>query len=263
MPDPPRTSEDLRELWKRWLEREDHTAREKLIVAYSPLVKWIAGRVASTLPPHIEEGDLISYGLLGLASAVDRFDIDRQVKFETFAATRIHGAIIDELRSEDWVPRSVRHRARQIERAHAALEHRLHRVPTDDEIADEIGITLDEFRESLLLVAQSRMHALDEMWSAGDGSGESVSLLEVLEDTDAVDPVAAVAAQSLRDEIGSAIQRLPEREKVVVALYYYENLTLREIGEVLGVTESRASQLHSKAVLRLRSRLTLEGPETI
>lgn len=195
MPDPPRTTEDLRELWKRWQERQDHTAREKLIVAYSPLVKWIAGRVASTLPPHIQEGDLISYGLLGLASAVDRFDTGRQVKFETFAATRIHGAIIDELRSEDWVPRSVRLRARQIERANAALEHRLHRVPTDEEIADEIGITLAEFRESLLLVAQSRMHALDEMWSAGDGSGESISLLEVLEDTDAIDPVAAVAAR--------------------------------------------------------------------
>lgn len=260
MPEQHPRTEDLRDVWKRWHERRDVAAREKLILAYSPLVKWIAGRVASTLPPHIEESDLISYGLLGLASAVDRFDVDRNVKFETYAATRVHGAIIDELRSEDWVPRSVRQRARQIEQAHAALEHRLHRVPTDEEIADEIGITIDEFRESLLLVAQSRMHALDEMWSAGDGSGEAVSLLEVLEDADAVDPVAAVAAQALRDEIGSAIQRLPEREKVVVALYYYENLTLREIGEVLGVTESRASQLHSKAVLRLRSRLKMDGP---
>lgn len=260
MPEPPRTAEDLRDLWKRWQERQDLAAREKLIVAYSPLVKWIAGRVASTLPPHIEESDLISYGLLGLTTAVDRFDADRKVKFETYAAARVHGAIIDELRSEDWVPRSVRHRARQIEHAHAALEHRLHRVPTDEEIADEIGITVGELRESLLLVAQSRMHALDEMWSAGDGSGEAVSLLEVLEDDQAIDPVTAVAAQALRDEIGSAIQRLPEREKVVVALYYYENLTLREIGEVLGVTESRASQLHSKAVLRLRSRLMMDGP---
>jgi RNA polymerase sigma factor for flagellar operon FliA len=262
VPESPRTTEALRDLWKRWHERRDPVAREKLIVAYAPLVKWIAGRVASTLPAHIEEGDLISFGLLGLSSAVDRYDAERKVKFETYAATRIHGAIIDELRSEDWVPRSVRQRARQIERAHAVLEHRLHRVPTDEELAAELSITVEEFRESLLLVAQSRMHALDEMWSAGDGSGEAVSLLEVLEDADAVDPVAAVAAQSLRDEIGDAIQRLPEREKVVVALYYYENLTLREIGEVLGVTESRASQLHSKAVLRLRSRLSSGGPET-
>lgn len=258
MPERADRNQELRDLWRRFEERADPDAREKLVIAYSPLVKWIAGRVASTLPGHIEEGDLISFGLLGLAHAVDRYSSERGVKFETYAASRIRGAIIDELRSEDWVPRSVRQRAREIERAYARLELQLHRAPTDSEMAAAIGITLDEFREGLLLVSQAKIHALDEMWSSGDGSGDEVSLLDTLADDGAPDPEVAVVEQGLRDEIGAAIRRLPERERLVVALYYYESLTLREIGEVLGVTESRASQLHTKAVLRLRSRLGSE-----
>ncbi|MGE4426713.1 MAG: RNA polymerase sigma factor WhiG [Solirubrobacteraceae bacterium] len=256
----PRPS-DLNELWRRLRADGDARAREQLVLAHAPLVKWVAGRVASTLPSHVEEGDLISYGLIGLTSAVDRFDPDREVRFETYAVTRIRGAIIDELRSQDWVPRSVRQRAREIERAHTALEHKLHRAPTDDEMAGALGVTPREFQDSLARVSQATVHALDEMWSVGDGSGDQVSLLDTLEDEHAPDPEAIVAEQGLRDQIGEAIEALPEREKVVVALYYYENLTLREIGEVLGVTESRASQLHTKAVLRLRSRLNAEDLE--
>jgi RNA polymerase sigma factor for flagellar operon FliA len=249
---------DVRDLWRRLRENNDALAREKLVLNYSPLVKWVAGRVAATLPPHVEEGDLISYGLIGLTTAVDRFDIDREVRFETYAVTRIRGAIIDELRSQDWVPRSVRQRAREIERTHARLEHKLHRAPTDEEMAQALDISVREFQDALVQVSQSTIHALDEMWSVGDQTGDQVSLLDTIEDEQATDPAAALAEQDLRDQMGEAIERLPEREKVVIALYYYENLTLREIGEVLGVTESRASQLHTKAVLRLRSRLTPE-----
>jgi RNA polymerase sigma factor for flagellar operon FliA len=249
---------DVRDLWRRLRENNDALAREKLVLNYSPLVKWVAGRVAATLPPHVEEGDLISYGLIGLTTAVDRFDVDREVRFETYAVTRIRGAIIDELRSQDWVPRSVRQRAREIERTHARLEHKLHRAPTDEEMAQALDISVREFQDSLVQVSQSTIHALDEMWSVGDQTGDQVSLLDTIEDEQAADPAAALAEQDLRDQMGEAIERLPEREKVVIALYYYENLTLREIGEVLGVTESRASQLHTKAVLRLRSRLTPE-----
>jgi RNA polymerase sigma factor for flagellar operon FliA len=211
--------------------------------------------MSSGLPAHVEEADLISYGLEGLINAIDRFDLERQIKFETYAITRIKGAIIDALRQLDWVPRSVRARAREIERAHGKLEHRLQRTPTDEEMATELGITLEEFQESLLRISNSTVVALDELWSVSDSSGDQVSLLDTLQDPDAPDPEQLLASSELKDRLADAIAALPEREKLVVALYYYENLTLREIGEVLGVTESRVSQLHTKAVLRLKSRL--------
>ncbi len=218
-------------------------------------MKYVAGRMSSGLPAHVEEADLISYGLEGLINAIDRFDLERQIKFETYAITRIKGAIIDALRQLDWVPRSVRARAREIERAHGKLEHRLQRTPTDEEMATELGITLEEFQESLLRISNSTVVALDELWSVSDASGDQVSLLDTLHDPDAPDPEQLLASSELKDRLADAIAALPEREKLVVALYYYENLTLREIGEVLGVTESRVSQLHTKAVLRLKSRL--------
>jgi RNA polymerase sigma factor for flagellar operon FliA len=225
------------------------------VVAYSPLVKYVAGRMASGLPSHVEEADLISYGLVGLISAIERFDLTRDIKFETYAITRIKGAIIDELRSIDWVPRSVRARAREIERTNSKLEHELQRAPTDDEMATELGVSVGEFQDSLLQISHSSVAALDELWTVSDASGDQVSLLDTLQDPGAPDPAHVVDATELKDRIADSIARLPEREKLVVALYYYENLTLREIGEVLGVTESRVSQLHTKAVLRLRSRL--------
>ena len=210
--------------------------------------------MSSGLPAHVEEADLISYGLVGLISAIQRFEPERDIKFETYAITRIKGAIIDELRSLDWVPRSVRARAKEIERAYAKLEHSLQRAPTDEEVAGEIGMTVEAFQDALLQISNSSVAALDELWSAGE-SGDAVSLLDTLEDPDSPDPEAVVDSTELKDRVADAIARLPEREKLVIALYYYENLTLREIGEVLGVTESRVSQLHTKAVLRLRSRL--------
>ncbi|MDQ3850282.1 MAG: RNA polymerase sigma factor WhiG [Actinomycetota bacterium] len=247
---------ELRELWRRYKRDGDERARERLVVAYSPLVKYVSGRMASGLPAHVEEADLISYGLGGLISAIERFEPEREIKFETYAITRIKGAIIDELRSLDWVPRSVRARARAIERANAKLEHRLQRVPTDDEVALELQMTVADFQDALLQISNSTIAALDELWTVSDSSGDQVSLLDTLQDPDAPDPAAVMDMTDLKDRIADAIARLPEREKLVVALYYYENLTLREIGEVLGVTESRVSQLHTKAVLRLRGRMT-------
>jgi RNA polymerase sigma factor for flagellar operon FliA len=228
------------------------------VVAYSPLVKYVAGRMGSGLPAHVEESDLISYGLSGLISAIERFDLSREIKFETYAITRIRGAIIDELRTLDWVPRSVRARAREFERVNMKLEARLQRAPTDEEMASELGITVPEFQDALVQISNSTIVALDELWNVSDSSGDQVSLLDTLPDSSAPDPQMLVDESELRDRIADAIAALPEREKLVVALYYYENLTLREIGEVLGVTESRVSQLHTKAVLRLRSKLAGE-----
>ena len=225
------------------------------MVAYSPLVKYVAGRMGSGLPAHVEESDLISYGLGGLISAIERFDLSREIKFETYAITRIRGAVIDELRTLDWVPRSVRARAREIERVNMRLETKLQRAPTDEELAGELGVSTGEFQDALLQISNSTIVALDELWNVSDSSGDSVSLLDTLPDRGAPDPHQLVDQSELRDRIADAIAALPEREKLVVALYYYENLTLREIGEVLGVTESRVSQLHTKAVLRLRSKL--------
>ena len=246
---------DTQTLWQEYRATRDRGVRDRLILTYSPLVKFVAGRLGSSLPSHVDEQDLVSYGLLGLIGAIERYDPGREIKFETYAIMRIKGAIIDELRSLDWVPRSVRSRAREIERVHGKLEHRLHRSPTDDEMARELGISVDDFQESLVKISNSTVVALDELWAVSDSSGDQVSLLDTLHDPDAPDPQQILDASELKDRLADAISALPEREKLEIALYYYENLTLREIGEVLGVTESRISQLHTKAVLRLKSRL--------
>jgi RNA polymerase sigma factor for flagellar operon FliA len=246
---------ELQDLWRRYKSSSDERARERLVVAYSPLVKYVAGRMGSALPAHVEEADLISYGLGGLIAAIERFDPGRDIRFETYAMSRIRGAIIDELRTLDWVPRSVRARAREFERVNTKLEARLRRAPTDDEMAAELEISVDELQDALLEISNSTIVALDELWTVSDSTGDQVSLLDTLADDGAEDPQALVERSGFRDRVADAIVALPEREKVVIALYYYENLTLREIGEILGVTESRVSQLHTKAVLRLRSKL--------
>jgi RNA polymerase sigma factor for flagellar operon FliA len=252
---------ELKDLWRRYRQSGDERARERLVVAYSPLVKYVAGRMISGLPAHVEEADLISYGLIGLISAIERFEPEREIKFETYAIPRIRGAIIDELRALDWVPRSVRARAREIEKVNLKLEHRLQRPPTDEEMSHELGMSMDEFHDALIQISNSTIAALDELWTVSDASGDQVSLLDTLQDPEAPDPAKLADASDLKDRVADAIARLPEREKLVIALYYYENLTLREIGEVLGVTESRISQLHTKAVLRLRSHLAGEMAE--
>ena len=246
---------ELKDLWRRCKEDGDERARERLVVAYSPLVKYVAGRMASGLPSHVEEGDLISYGLIGLIGSIERYDLDREIKFETYAVARIRGAIIDELRSLDWVPRSVRAKARDVEKAHSQLENKLGRAPNEEEMADKLGVSVDDFRTTLLEIANSSVLALDDLWTVSDPDGGQVSLLDTIRDPNAIDPEEAIDTVELKDRLANAIESLPDRERLVIALYYYEALTLREIGDVLGVTESRVSQLHTKAVLGMRSHL--------
>jgi RNA polymerase sigma factor for flagellar operon FliA len=249
--------EDTKALWRSFRAKpDDQPLRARLILTYAPLVKYVAGRLGSGLPAHVEEEDLVSYGLLGLIGAIERFDPGRDIKFETYAIARIKGAIIDELRSLDWVPRSVRARAREIERAISTMEAKLHRPPSDDEIANEVGISVEELDGSLTDISRSSIAALDELWTIGGSGGDQIALIDTIEDTEAPAPESSLAKTELKEALSDAISRLPEREKLVVTLYYYEELTLREIGEVLGVTESRVSQLHTKAILRLKARLS-------
>src|SRR3954463_16686347 len=246
---------ELRDLWRRYKDQGDDGARERLGGAYSPMVKFVAGRLGAGLPSHVEDADLISYGLVGLIGAIERFEPERGIKFETFATSGIRGAIIDELRSLDWVPRSVRSRAREIEACQAKLEHELQRAPTEAELAAKLGIDEEELRASLLEIANSSVYALDELWTVSDSSGDKVSLLDTISDPRADDPQESLDSSEIKDRLTEDIGSPPEREQLVVALYYYEHLTLREIGEVLGVTESRVSQLHTKAVMRLKTHL--------
>ena len=252
-----------RDLWHKFKVEQDQDARNRLILAYAPLVKYVAGRMSSGLPAHIEEADLISYGLLGLIGALERFDPSREIKFETYAIARIKGSIIDELRSLDWVPRSVRSKAREIEKVIALLETRLHRAPSDDEIARELGMQDDEFQTTLTQISNTSIVALDELWAISGSDGDTASLIDTLEDPKARDPSRMLDVTEMKSRLASAIDALPKREKIVIALYYYDNLTLREIGDVLGVTESRVSQLRAKAVLALRGRLRDAAADTL
>jgi len=248
--------DETQALWREYSNTKDQHVRDRLILTYAPLVKYVAGRLGSGLPAHVDENDLVSYGLLGLIGAIERFDPDRDIKFETYAIARIKGSIIDELRAMDWVPRSVRSRARDIERAIGELERKLMRAPTDEEIAEKLGVTTNDLNDSLSEIGRSSIAALDELWTISSGAGgDQVALIDTIEDTQGPEPQTELAQTEMREALGEAIARLPEREKLVVTLYYYEELTLREIGEVLGVTESRVSQLHTKAILRLKARL--------
>jgi RNA polymerase sigma factor for flagellar operon FliA len=245
----------IAELWREFKASGEERLRERLILHYSPLVKYVAGRVGVGLPPNIEQADLVSYGIFGLIDAIEKFDLERAIKFETYAISRIKGAIIDELRAIDWIPRSVRYKAREVEKAYAALEAKLHRSPTEAEVAEELGIKLEDLHTIFSQVSFVNVVALDELMSAGQERGDKLSLVDTLEDTKAEDPVAAFETEETKYLLAKAINTLPEREKIVVTLYYYEGLTLAEIGQVLGVTESRICQMHTKAVLQLRGKL--------
>jgi RNA polymerase sigma factor FliA len=255
--------DEIGQLWRRYKQAADQAVRDRLILTYAPLVKYVAGRLGSGLPSHVDESDLVSYGLLGLIDAIERYDPTRDVKFETYAIQRIRGAIIDELRSMDWVPRSVRSRARDIEKAIAQLEGQLLRAPTDEEIAEKLGVSEVELDDSLLEISRSSIAALDELWASPTGSGDAVALVDTIEDPHSVEPGGEIEKTELKELIGESISSLPEREKLVITLYYYEELTLREIGEVLSVTESRVSQLHTKAILRLKARLAGAQTRTV
>lgn len=239
--------------WSRFKANGDTAARERLILQYSPLVKYVAGRVSVGLPASVEHGDLVSYGMFGLIDAIEKFDLAKGVKFETYAIARIKGAIIDELRSIDWIPRSVRSKAKRVERALSTLEERLERTPTEEELAAELEVSVDELRQTLTQVSLTSLVALDEAVPGEEGDRQS--LLDTLADVKSTDPQDALEDRELRRILAESINRMTEREKTVIVLYYFEGMTLAQIGEVLGVTESRVSQMHTKAVLGLRTKI--------
>src|SRR5690348_1300577 len=245
---------EIERLWTAYKTQGEKNVRDQLIVHYSPLVKYVAGRVAVGLPQNVEQSDLVSYGIFGLIDAIEKFDPSRGYKFETYAIARIKGAILDELRSIDWVPRSVRAKARALEKAYAKLEGELHRTPNDEEVAKELDMSNDQLQSTLSQISFVGLVALDEMLSVGGDRGESITLGDTIADA-GEGPVAAYEVEEMRHILADAINRMPEREKIVLTLYYYEGLTLAEIGQVLGVTESRVCQIHTKAVLQLRSRI--------
>ena len=243
------------ELWEQYKREGSQSARERLIIHYSPLVKYVAGRVGVGLPPNVEQADLVSYGIFGLIDAIEKFDPARGFKFETYSINRIRGAIIDELRAIDWVPRSVRSKARDVERAYSTLENRLKRPPSDEEMADEMRISKDELSHIYSQLSSVSLVALDELMSVEGERGDRLSLIETLEDRGAPSPTEILENAEMRAILTGSVNRLPEREKIVITLYYYEGLTLSEIGQVLGVTESRICQMHTKAVLALRAKI--------
>lgn len=246
----PRT--EITAIWERYKSDGDANARDELILNYSPLVKYVAGRLAAGLPQTVDTADLISYGIFGLIDAVEKYDPERCIKFETYAIARIRGAIIDGLRSMDWVPRSVRSRARDIEHVLVSLESELRRVPSDQEVADRLGVPVEEYHDTLSRLSYTTVVSFEELWVGGD-KDEGRDVIGSIRDTSADDPVAIFENDEIKQVLAECIEKLPERDRTVIALYYYEGLTLKEIGQVLGVTESRVSQIHTKSVLRLRA----------
>ena len=241
--------------WAEYKQTHSNEAREKLILHYAPLVRYVAGRVSSGLPPSVEFAELVSFGVFGLIDAIDKYDHKRGIKFETYAIARIKGAIIDELRADDWVPRSIRAKAREIEQAYLALESKMLRVPTDEEVAERMQLTVEEYANLLSKMSFMSLVALDELWTVSGDRPDKISLADMVEDVKVKDPSQTFELEEMKNMIADAINRLPEREKIVVTLYYYEGLTMKEIGEVLSVTESRVCQMHTKAILRLKARL--------
>ncbi len=242
------------ELWKRYRKSKDPAIRDHLIKKYAPLVKYVAGKVAVGMPHNVEFDDLVGYGVFGLFDAIDKFDPEKHVKFKTYAVTRIRGSIFDELRSIDWVPRSVRQKTREIEETIVSVEAQLGRSASDQEIANAMHVSVDEYQDIMLKISGTSIMSINDVWHGGDDS-DKISIMESIESPASLNPDVIVEKDEIKKVIVQAIQELPEKEKKVLVLYYYEDLTLKEIGEVLAVTESRVSQLHTKAIMRLRTKL--------
>ena len=245
---------DTAALWKRYKESRDPAAREGLVLAYASLVRYVAGRLAMGMPSQVELDDLESYGLFGLLEAIDRFDLTRGVKFETYAMTRIRGASIDGLRADTWAP-ALKQKAKQMDEAQAELESRLGREPTDEELGARLGMSLAELHKRRNEVAAAVILSLDEVASTGD-DGDGVAAVERLEDPNSPDPMAETLFSERRELLAQALEKLTEKERLVVTLFYYEGLTAKEIASVMSLSVARISQLHSKAILRLRGRLS-------
>jgi RNA polymerase sigma factor for flagellar operon FliA len=243
------------ELWKSYRKTRDASIRNRLIKQYLPLVKYVAGKLAVGMPQNVEFDDLVSYGVIGLFDAIEKFDPGKHVKFKTYAVTRVRGAIFDQLRQLDWVPRSIRQKTRELEDAVRRLEAQLGRAASDQEIARELGVNEKEFERLILKISGTTVLSLNDVWYAGE-ENDRMSIGDSIESPQSRNPDSIVEKQEVKRVIIEAINELPDKEKKVLVLYYYEDLTLKEIGAVLGVTESRISQLHTKAIMRLRGRLT-------
>lgn len=256
LPADPNSVDETEELkiWKEYQNGRDPKIREFLITKYAPLVKYVAGKVAIGMPQNVEFDDLVSYGTFGLLDAIEKFNPDKEVKFKTYAMTRVRGAIFDELRTIDWIPRSIRQKAKHVEKIIVELENKMGRTVEDEEIAQELDMSLEEFHSLVSKISGTSLVSLNDIWHGSDDSDE-LSFIETIESPANNNPDVIVEREETKASIVQAIQKLPDREKKVIVLYYYEDLTLKEIGEVLEVTESRVSQLHTKAIMRLRGRL--------
>lgn len=243
-------------LWTMYKQAHDMSAREKLILQHAPLVKYVAGRLALRLPPNVDMEDLISYGIFGLIDAIEKYNPEYNVKFETYAIARIKGGILDGLRALDWVPHSLRQKARELERVYAKLESEFGRSATDDEVAEAMGIEPAALYQLFSDIGYTNLVSLDDLWYEGENGGSAIRAIDMIEDEDAENPQLNIEFEERKQMLAEAIGKLPEREKLMVSLYYYEGLTVREIAAVMGVSQSRVSQLHSKAILRLRGRLS-------
>jgi RNA polymerase sigma factor FliA len=254
-PDAKASAEDTAALWANYKKSPGNAQlREKLILKYLHLVRYVVSRLPITLPISIAPEDLVSYGTMGLMEAVERFDPERGLKFETYAVTRIRGSIIDQLRFQDWIPRGVRKRSKELGETMQRLEAKLGRAPNDDELALELGVSKQKL-SAMLAESQNLVLSLDDSYG-NDSSGTNMTLLDMVEDRNSPDPQGEFEASELRRRLAEAIAGLPEREKLLIALYYHENMTLKEIGEVISVSESRVCQLHAQAILRLRNKLS-------
>jgi len=245
----------LPDVWAAYKSAGDRHLRDEIIVRYLPLVKYVAGRVSISLPPHVDVDDLVSSGIFGLMEAIERYDPSRGVKFETYAVSRIRGAIIDSLRALDWVPSGVRQKARAVEKAYAKVESELGRSATDEEVALELGMSLEAFAKHLSTLAGTVLVSLDELWVTEVEGDDGIRAIDMIEDAAAADPERLAEIEDRKRVLARAIDRLPERERMLVALYHYEGLTAKEISVLMGISQSRISQLHTRAMLRLRSYL--------
>jgi RNA polymerase sigma factor for flagellar operon FliA len=243
------------ELWLEYCQTKNPKIREDFIKQYAPLVKYVAGKVAVGMPHTVEFDDLVGYGNFGLLDAIDKFDPHKGVKFKTYAVTRIRGAIFDELRSIDWVPRSVRQKMREVEEAVGALEARLGRSASDKEIAASLNMSETAYLKTIMKFSSTAILSLNDVWFSKD-ENDKVSIVDSIEAPASLNPDVIVEKEEVKRVIVEHINELPDKEKKILILYYYEDLTLKEIGQILEVTESRVSQLHTKAIMRLRSKLT-------
>src|SRR6056297_6110 len=243
------------ELWELYRKNQDPKIRDMFVKQYAPLVKYVAGKVAVGMPHNVDFDDLVGFGVFGLIDAINKYDPDKHVKFKTYAVTRIRGAIFDELRSIDWVPRSVRQKSREVEDTVHRLEASLGRAATDKEIAAELGMSESDFQKTMMKISGTSILSLNDVWYSSE-ENDSISIVDSIESPQSMNPDTIVEKEEIKRVIVQAIDELPEKEKKVLVLYYYEDLTLKEIGKVLEVTESRISQLHTKAIIRLRSKLT-------